>query len=250
MLKANNVTIQFGGLTAVNDVSLEIEKDTICGLIGPNGAGKTTFFNIISGVMKPTKGAVVFDGKDITGMYPYKINEIGISRTYQSINLFRTMSVTDNVLVGMHSRLRAGLAGAVLRTAKQRKEEKAAVEKVESLLNFVGMVDKRHSNAGSLPYGEQRLVEIVRALANDPKMILLDEPGAGMNSREKIDLTETIGKIRQRGVTVLLVEHDMKLVMGVTDYIYVLNYGKKIAQGDPLTIQNHPDVIQAYLGGE
>lgn len=250
MLKTNNVTMQFGGLTAVDDVSLNIQKNTICGLIGPNGAGKTTFFNIISGVLKPTKGNILFNNQDITGMFPYLINAKGISRTYQSIHLFKSMSVADNVKVGMHTRLESGLVSSIVRSKKQRHEEAAANEKVNSLLEFVGLVDKRDSIAGSLPYGEQRLVEIIRALASDPQMLLLDEPAAGMNTKEKMDLTETIGKIKQMGVTILLVEHDMKLVMDITDYIYVLNYGKNIAKGDPVSIQNHPDVIKAYLGGE
>jgi len=250
MLTANNVTIKFGGLTAVNDVSLEIKKNMICGLIGPNGAGKTTFFNIVSGVLKPTNGSIKFNGKDITGLFPYKINEMGISRTYQSINLFKSMTVAENVLVGMHSRLKSGLASSVLRTGRQRREEAYAREKADSILEFVGLKKKRDSIAGSLSYGDQRLVEIARALASDPKLLLLDEPAAGMNTKEKMDLKEIVKKINQKGITVLLVEHDMKLVMGVTDYIYVLNYGRKIAQGDPESIQNNPEVIKAYLGGD
>lgn len=250
MLKANCVTIQFGGLTAVDNVTLEIEKNMIWGLIGPNGAGKTTFFNIVSGVLKPTKGSITFNGKDITGLFPYKINEAGISRTYQTINLFKSMTVADNVLVGMHSRLECGLPRAIFRTRKQKKEEAAAREKAERILEFLGIANKRDSIAGSLPYGEQRLVEIARALASDPQLLLLDEPAAGMNTREKLDLQEIIKKIREKGITIFLVEHDMRLVMDITDYIYVLNYGKKIAQGDPESIKNNPDVIKAYLGGE
>lgn len=231
MFKADNITIRFGGLTAVNNVSLTIEKGVICGLIGPNGAGKTTFFNIISGVYKPTEGKVIFNGKDITGMFPHKINDLGISRTYQSINLFHTMTVADNVMVGMHNRLKSGLIDSALHLKKQRAEEIAARKKVDELLDFVGILDKRDQIAGSLPYGDQRLVEITRALASEPKLLLLDEPAAGMNTKEKQDLSELIKKIRDTGVTILLVEHDMKLVMGITDYIYVLNYGQKLLKG-------------------
>lgn len=250
MLKANNITIKFGGLTAVNNVNLSIEKGLICGLIGPNGAGKTTFFNIISGVYKPTSGSVTYKDKDITGMFPHKINEVGISRTYQSINLFHTMSVADNVMVGMHTRLKSNLICSAFHLKSQKQEEIEARKKVDKLLDFIGILDKRDKIAGSLSYGEQRLVEITRAIASEPQLLLLDEPAAGMNTKEKQDLSEIIQRIRDTGITILLVEHDMKLVMGITDYIYVLNYGQKIAQGDPIAVKNNPEVIKAYLGGE
>ena len=249
MLKTEKATIKFGGLTAVNEVTMHVKEGQITGLIGPNGAGKTTLFNIVSGVYKPTSGKVIFDGKDITGIQPYKINAMGMSRTYQAINLFKTMTVQENVLVGMHTRLKAGLASSIFRTKKTAAEEKAAIEKAEELMEFAGLIDHRYDVASSLPYGDQRKTEIIRAMASDPKLILLDEPAAGMNTTEKVELSETIKKIRDRGFTILLVEHDMKLVMGITDYIYVINYGKELAQGKPEEVRNNPAVIEAYLGG-
>ena len=249
MLKTEKATIKFGGLTAVNEVTMHVKEGQITGLIGPNGAGKTTLFNIVSGVYKPTSGKVIFDGKDITGIQPYKINAMGMSRTYQAINLFKTMTVQENVLVGMHTRLKAGLASSIFRTKKTAAEEKAAIEKAEELMEFAGLIDHRYDVPSSLPYGDQRKTEIIRAMASDPKLILLDEPAAGMNTTEKVELSETIKKIRDRGFTILLVEHDMKLVMGITDYIYVINYGKELAQGKPEEVRNNPAVIEAYLGG-
>jgi ABC-type branched-chain amino acid transport systems, ATPase component len=249
MLKLEGVTIKFGGLTAVNDVTTEVPKGAIFGLIGPNGAGKTTLFNIISGVYAPTSGKVIFNGKEIQGLPPYKINELGISRTYQNINLFKKMTVLENVMVGCHTRTTSGLAAALLRTKKQREEEKAVVKKSMEILGFMGLSEKAGYKASNLSYGEQRRLEISRALASDPAMLLLDEPAAGMNGKEKEELCETIKKISRKGITVLLVEHDMKLVMGVTHMICVLNYGKKIAFGEPEHIQNNKEVIDAYLGG-
>lgn len=250
MLKLKDVTIKFGGLTAVNQVNAEISKGSIFGLIGPNGAGKTTLFNIISGVYAPTSGSVIFNGKEIQGTAPYKVNQMGISRTYQNINLFKKMSVLENVKVGCHSISDSGLLDSVLRTKSQRAEEKAIEEKSLEILNFMELGDKANYKASNLSYGEQRRLEISRALASDPELILLDEPAAGMNGKEKEELTETIRKINEKGITVLLVEHDMKLVMNVTDTICVLNYGKKIALGEPAYIQSNPAVIEAYLGGE
>ena len=250
MLKLKDVTIKFGGLTAVNQVNAEISKGSIFGLIGPNGAGKTTLFNIISGVYAPTSGSVIFNGKEIQGTAPYKVNQMGISRTYQNINLFKKMSVLENVKVGCHSISDSGLLDSVLRTKSQRAEEKAIEEKSLEILNFMELGDKANYKASNLSYGEQRRLEISRAWASDPELILLDEPAAGMNGKEKEELTETIRKINEKGITVLLVEHDMKLVMNVTDTICVLNYGKKIALGEPAYIQSNPAVIEAYLGGE
>ena len=250
MLKLKDVTIKFGGLTAVNQVNAEISKGSIFGLIGPNGAGKTTLFNIISGVYAPTSGSVIFNGKEIQGTAPYKVNQMGISRTYQNINLFKKMSVLENVKVGCHSISDSGLLDSVLRTKSQRAEEKAIEEKSLEILNFMELGDKANYKASNLSYGEQRRLEISRALASDPELIILDDPAAGMNGKEKEELTETIRKINEKGITVLLVEHDMKLVMNVTDTICVLNYGKKIALGEPAYIQSNPAVIEAYLGGE
>lgn len=250
MLKVEHVTLRFGGLTALNDVSLELREGKINGLIGPNGAGKTTFFNSISGVYKPDEGTVTFDGKVINGLKPYQVNKLGISRTYQVINLFRRMTVLENVLVGMHPHLKANFFISLLHTKKERAEENSANEEALNLLEFVGLREKAHTIAGELSYGDQRKLEIVRGLASKPKLILLDEPAAGMNSKEKDDLDVLLKKIIQMGVTILVIEHDMKLMMGVADYIFVLNYGAKLAEGTPEQIQKNPDVIKAYLGGD
>ena len=250
VLKVENVTIRFGGLTAVNNVSLELDKMQIYGLIGPNGAGKTTFFNCISGVYTPNTGTVVFNGEHMEGKRGFQINKAGIARTYQVINLFRKMSVIENVMVGMHSRLESNLFSSVLRTPKQREEEQAAIERAYDWLEFVNLKHRAMEPAGSLSYGEQRLLEIVRGLASSPQLILLDEPAAGMNSQEKNDLDVLLKEILKRNVTILMVEHDMKLMMGVAHYIFVLNNGQLLAQGSPSEVQNNEEVIAAYLGGE
>ncbi len=250
MLTIDRVTLRFGGLVAVNDVSLRVKPNQISGLIGPNGAGKTTFFNLISGVYTPDSGTITFDGRVITGKKAFQINEAGIARTYQVINLFKKMAVVENVMVGMHSRLRSGFFSALLRTKEQRAEEAETLARAYEWLEFVGLKERALDSAGSLSYGEQRLLEIVRGLASSPKLILLDEPAAGMNSREKEQLDELLQRILQKGVTILIIEHDMKLMMGVADYIYVLNYGKKLAEGTPQEIQGNPEVIAAYLGGD
>ncbi|MEG2939442.1 MAG: ABC transporter ATP-binding protein, partial [Oscillospiraceae bacterium] len=231
-------------------VSMDIAANKITGLIGPNGAGKTTFFNSISGVYVPDEGSVIFDGKRIDGKKPYQINAAGISRTYQVINLFWKMDVLDNVLVGMHSKLKSGYLADMFRLPKQRKEEKEAHESAMKWLDFAGLTAYANEPASNLSYGKQRLLEIVRGLASEPKLILLDEPAAGMNSTEKKELDELLKKIIKMGVTILMIEHDMKLMMDVCDYIYVLNDGKLLAHGVPKEIQNNPDVITAYLGGE
>ena len=248
MLKVEHMTQKFGGLIANNDVSLTVEKGTISGLIGPNGAGKTTFFNVISGVYKPSAGNITFEGQRIDGKKPFQIHDIGIARTYQVINLFKKMDVVENVMVGMHSNMKQGFFSSMLRTKAQRAEEALVRERAYELLDFVNLKDKANDMAGALSYGEQRRLEIVRGLASEPKLLLLDEPAAGMNTNEKQDLDELLRNIQARKVTILIIEHDMKLMMGVADYIFVLNYGKKLAEGIPLEIQNNPEVIAAYLG--
>ena len=251
MLKVDHGTIKFGGLYANNDVCFEVNKGEIFGLIGPNGAGKTTMFNMISGVYKPTSGHVEFNGKRIDGLQPFQINKAGIARTYQNINLFKKMTVLDNVKVGCMSRTKAGIFAAILRTGAQRREEKAITDKCMEILKFLGIDGLANQIASNLAYGQQRLVEIARAMASDPQLLLLDEPAAGMNSTEKVELSRTIQKLnREKGLTILLVEHDMKLVLGITDRICVLDYGKRIALDVPAKIQTDKAVIAAYLGGE
>jgi branched-chain amino acid transport system ATP-binding protein len=235
---------------AVNEVSIHIKPNIITGLIGPNGAGKTTLFNAVSGVYKPTSGVVIFNNEIISGLKPFRINAKGISRTYQIINLFWKMDVIDNVLVGMHPRLKSNYITDLFYTPAQRREEKEIYEKAVEWLKFVGLENNRHDPAASLSYGQQRLLEIVRGLASNPKLLLLDEPAAGMNSKEKEELDDLLQKILKLGVTILMIEHDMKLVMDVCHYIYVLNSGKLLAQGVPEEVQNNPEVITAYLGGE
>lgn len=250
LLEIDNLCLSFGGLKATNDVTMHMEEGKINGIIGPNGAGKTTFFNQISGVYTPDSGTIKFNGKRIDGLKPYQINEAGIARTYQVINLFKKMTVMENVMVGMHPRLKSNFFASMFHTKKQQAEESAIREKAMDLLRFVGLENYANEQAGSLSYGQQRLLEIVRGLASDPKLILLDEPAAGMNSTEKVELNRLLRKILQRGVTILIVEHDMKLMMGVCDHIFVLNYGKKLAEGIPEEVQKNAEVIAAYLGGD
>ncbi|MDY3617884.1 ABC transporter ATP-binding protein [Agathobaculum sp.] len=250
ILQTQDVVQRFGGLTAVNRVSMKIEKNQIVGLIGPNGAGKTTFFNVITGVNTPTEGSVAFKGRMITGLPAHQIVEHGIARTFQNIRLFKNMTAQENVIAGMHSRTKSTLLDCIFRTPRHRKETRECEARADELLRLVGLYEYRFDLATSLPYGHQRRLEIARALASDPVLLLLDEPAAGMNEQETAELLSFICQIRDMGYTILLIEHDMKLVMSVCENIYVLDHGELIAQGEPEQIKNDARVIEAYLGKE
>ncbi len=249
ILETTNVTKRFGGLTAVNDLSFSIPKGSIVSIIGPNGAGKTTFFNCITGFYKIDEGDIVFDGQSIKGRSPDQITKLGIARTYQNIRLFSNMSAIENILVGMEPRLHSPWYGPVFGLRGTKDEEEKAVVEANQLLNFVSLRGKGDTLSRNLPYGDQRRLEIARALGGNPKLLLLDEPTAGMNPRETAETTEFIRNLRDEvGITVLLIEHDMRVVMGISEDITVLDYGEKIAQGTPVQIQGNARVVEAYLG--
>ena len=250
LLSLQTVTKIFGGLTAVNEVSFDVEQGSIVGLIGPNGAGKTTVFNLITGNYVPDGGDIRFAGQSIKGMKPHTIVSLGIARTFQSIRLFPTLPLVENVLAGRHCRMHSGIIGSMFHTPAQRREERAALERAMNELEFVGLADSYAEEAGSLSYGNQRLLEIARALASEPRFLILDEPAGGMNDQETADLMLLIKAIQKRGITILLIEHDMNLVMRVCEKIVVLENGALIAEGTSAEIKRNPRVIEAYLGAE
>jgi branched-chain amino acid transport system ATP-binding protein len=241
---------RFGGLVAVNDVSFEVPRGSIIGLIGPNGAGKTTVFNLITGNYTPDQGDIFFNGKKINGLLPHKIVRLGIARTFQNIRLFQEMSALENVLAGRHGKMSSGILASMFHTSRHRQEEKNALERAIKELAFVGLEEQYDKLARNLSYGNQRLLEIARAMAADPQLLILDEPAGGMNEQETQDLLGLIGTIRDMGISILLIEHDMALVMKICDYLVVLEYGAVIAAGPPAEIKRNPLVIEAYLGSD